>query len=57
MTGINLLRDMCGGKVEGVEVGSNAVTLLPHAITGGEFVADTKTAGYELSMIHDCMFE
>lgn len=45
MTGINLLGELCGGKVEGADVGSNEVTLRPREIAGGEFVADTKTAG------------
>ena len=46
MTGITLLGEMCQGKIEGVQVGSNEVRLFPSAITGGDYVADTKTAGY-----------
>lgn len=45
---MQLLNEMCGGvgMLKGAEVGSGEVTFCPQAITGGEHVADTKTAGY-----------
>lgn len=45
MTGIKLLGEMCGGRLEGVDVGSCELTFHPQAINGGEYLADTKTAG------------
>ena len=46
MTGLELLRDMSSGsKVKGLRVGSGQVTFEPREIAGGDFVADTKTAG------------
>ena len=45
LTGLQLIRDLCQGKLEGGEVGSTQVTLVPGKLKGGSFVADTKTAG------------
>lgn len=45
MTGLCLLADLCGGSLKGATVGSTEVTFHPRTVTGGDFVADTKTAG------------
>ena len=44
-TGIELLAEMCGGRLKGEGIGSSEVTLCPQAIRGGHFTADTRTAG------------
>ena len=46
LTGIQLLSELCGGKLEGGYAGSSEVTFCPKPIVGGNFTADTKTAGY-----------
>ena len=46
LTGLKLLTELCGKRLEGAEVGSSEVTFNPKIITGGDFVGDTKTAGY-----------
>ena len=46
MTGLHLLADICGGSLDGAQVGSSEVSFHPQAVAGGEFVADTKTAGW-----------
>ncbi|XP_064385885.1 RNA 3'-terminal phosphate cyclase-like isoform X2 [Halichondria panicea] len=45
LTGIELLAQMCGGRLKGEGIGSSEVTLCPQAIRGGHFTADTRTAG------------
>lgn len=45
LTGINLVRDICGGHLENAFIGSTEVVLYPGPIRGGEFSADTGTAG------------
>ncbi len=45
LAGLELLRDLCDGTLEGAGVGSGQVTFQPQAIRGGDFVVDTKTAG------------
>ncbi|KAK3700176.1 hypothetical protein QZH41_010619 [Actinostola sp. cb2023] len=45
MTGLQLVRDVCGGRLEGDSVGSTSITLDPAKILSGNFHADTKTAG------------
>ncbi len=46
MTGLRLLADLCKGSLEGADVGSSEVTFHPGKLAGGNFIADTKTAGY-----------
>jgi RNA 3'-terminal phosphate cyclase (ATP) len=47
LTGIQLLASLCYGKLSACEVGSVEFTLVPASnyIKGGEYKADTKTAG------------
>lgn len=45
LTGIQLLSEVCGGKLEGDYPGSSEVTFHPGPIVGGTFTADTQTAG------------
>ncbi|XP_028857660.1 RNA 3'-terminal phosphate cyclase isoform X1 [Denticeps clupeoides] len=45
LLGLELVRDMCDGNLEGAVVGSSEVTLTPGKIKGGNHVADTQTAG------------
>lgn len=45
LSGLELLRDMCDGNLEGATVGSTEITLAPGKIRGGNHIADTHTAG------------
>ncbi|CAN7998708.1 unnamed protein product, partial [Ixodes hexagonus] len=45
LTGLKLVRDICGGRLENAAIGSTEVTFHPGPIRGGEFSADTGTAG------------
>ena len=54
LTGIQLLSDLCGGRLEGDHPGSSEVTFHPQPIVGGNFTADTQTAGYILKLSQTC---
>uniref|UniRef100_A0A672QDT8 RNA 3'-terminal phosphate cyclase n=1 Tax=Sinocyclocheilus grahami TaxID=75366 RepID=A0A672QDT8_SINGR len=43
LSGLELVRDMCNGNLEGATVGSSEITLTPGKIKGGNHVADTRT--------------
>lgn len=45
LSGLELVRDMCNGNLEGATVGSTEITLTPGKIKGGNHIADTHTAG------------
>uniref|UniRef100_A0A131Z513 RNA 3'-terminal phosphate cyclase n=1 Tax=Rhipicephalus appendiculatus TaxID=34631 RepID=A0A131Z513_RHIAP len=45
LTGINLVRDICGGRLVNAVIGSTEIELYPGSIRGGHFSADTGTAG------------
>uniref|UniRef100_A0A671NV95 RNA 3'-terminal phosphate cyclase n=1 Tax=Sinocyclocheilus anshuiensis TaxID=1608454 RepID=A0A671NV95_9TELE len=45
LSGLELVRDMCNGNLEGATVGSTEITLTPGKIKGGNHIADTQTAG------------
>lgn len=45
LTGLELVRDMCEGSLEGAAIGSSEVSLSPGKIKGGSHIADTQTAG------------
>ncbi|KAG0435640.1 hypothetical protein HPB47_018380, partial [Ixodes persulcatus] len=45
LSGLKLVRDICGGRLENAAIGSTEVTFYPGPIRGGEFTADTGTAG------------
>ncbi len=54
---IQLLRDVCNGELEGDTVGSTDVSFAPKAIGGGDFIADTETAGYVSSHVNQVLQE
>uniref|UniRef100_A0A8V5G4P5 RNA 3'-terminal phosphate cyclase n=2 Tax=Melopsittacus undulatus TaxID=13146 RepID=A0A8V5G4P5_MELUD len=45
LSGLEIIRDLCEGKLEGGEIGSTEITFTPGKIKGGTHIADTKTAG------------
>ncbi|XP_004614711.1 RNA 3'-terminal phosphate cyclase isoform X2 [Sorex araneus] len=45
LSGLEMIRDLCDGQLEGAEIGSTEVTFTPEKIKGGIHTADTKTAG------------
>ena len=45
-SGLNLIRDLTNGTLEGGTIGSTEITLTPGQINGGDYAVDTKTAGY-----------
>ncbi|XP_012697423.1 RNA 3'-terminal phosphate cyclase [Clupea harengus] len=45
LTGLELVRDMCDGNLEGAVIGSTEITISPGKIKGGNHIADTQTAG------------
>ncbi len=45
MTGLRLIRDLCGASLKGDEVGSEMIEFSPGDLRGGSFTADTHTAG------------
>ncbi|XP_059144885.1 RNA 3'-terminal phosphate cyclase-like [Physella acuta] len=45
LSGLSLIANLCGGRLENGSVGSCEITLKPGPIGAGQFIADTKTAG------------
>lgn len=45
LTGIQLICDICGGKLTGGNVSSSEIVFEPGAIKAGNYLADTHTAG------------
>ena len=45
ISGLQLIRDITAGKLEGDKIDSMSITLHPTSIGSGTFTADTKTAG------------
>lgn len=45
LSGLEMIRDLCDGQLEGAEIGSTEITFIPEKIKGGIHTADTKTAG------------
>ena len=45
LTGVRVINEMSGGRLTGDEVGTSEVTFLPTRFVGGNFTADTTTAG------------
>lgn len=45
LIGLNLVRDLCKGNLEGASVGSNSIRFHPSKVLAGCYVADTRTAG------------
>ncbi|NXC49703.1 RTCA cyclase, partial [Penelope pileata] len=45
LSGLEIVRDLCEGELDGGEIGSTQITFAPGKIKGGIHTADTKTAG------------
>ncbi|CAL8343384.1 unnamed protein product [Gadus morhua 'NCC'] len=45
LCGLQLLRDICAGSLDGAAIGSTEITLNPGKITSGDHLADPQTAG------------
>ncbi|NP_001086034.2 RNA 3'-terminal phosphate cyclase [Xenopus laevis] len=45
LSGLQTVRDLCGGKLEKAEIGSTEIEFAPGKIKGGTLTADPKTAG------------
>lgn len=45
LSGLEMVRDLCDGQMEGGQIGSTEITFTPGKIKGGTHIADTKTAG------------
>lgn len=45
IAGLEIIRDISGGKLEGGDIGSTAITFHPESVKAGEYSADTQTAG------------
>nr|XP_036871098.1 RNA 3'-terminal phosphate cyclase [Manis javanica] len=45
LSGLEMIRDLCDGQLEGAEIGSTEIMFIPKKIKGGIHTADTKTAG------------
>ncbi|XP_052257906.1 RNA 3'-terminal phosphate cyclase-like [Dreissena polymorpha] len=45
LTGIQLICDICGGKLTGGKVGSTEIVFQPSKVRAGNYLADTHTAG------------
>lgn len=45
LAGLQLVAELCQGKLDGATIGSQEICLTPHHISSGHHVADTKTAG------------
>jgi RNA 3'-terminal phosphate cyclase len=43
--GVEIVRDISGGKLKGGEIGSTEIVLHPGKVKCGEYSADTGTAG------------
>ncbi|KAL7984881.1 RNA 3'-terminal phosphate cyclase isoform X1 [Crotalus tigris] len=45
LSGLQMVRALCDGQMEGGDIGSTEITFTPGKIKGGTHIADTKTAG------------
>ncbi|KAJ1568542.1 hypothetical protein HK096_006136, partial [Nowakowskiella sp. JEL0078] len=54
LAGIELLRDLCDGKLLGGYVGSSEIEFKPGDLRHGDFTVDTKTAGSIVLLIQAC---
>jgi RNA 3'-terminal phosphate cyclase (ATP) len=55
LCGLRLLADISGAQAAGLEVGSTSVTFSPKSLKGGEFLADTGTAGSIVLLIQSAL--
>ena len=54
--GVEIVRDVSGGKLKGGEIGSTEIVLHPGKVKCGEYSADTGTAGWVFLLIEWNMF-
>lgn len=54
--GVEIVRDISGGKLKGGETGSTEIVLHPGKVKCGEYSADTGTAGWVFLLIEWNMF-
>ena len=45
LAGLQLVADLCQGRLEGGTIGSQEISLTPHHLSCGHHIGDTKTAG------------
>ena len=45
LTGLQLIRDICQGRLHGDKVSSTEIMFHPGMVKAGDFLADTHTAG------------
>ena len=45
LSGLQLISELCRGKLIGGAIGQTEIVLQPAALENGHYVADTKTAG------------
>lgn len=45
LKGLELVRDLCSGRLDGATIGSTSVDFHPLKVKSGTFTADTRTAG------------
>lgn len=50
LKGMEVARDICGGKLWGCSLQSTEIVFHPGHLLGGEFTADTETAGFVFQM-------
>jgi len=50
LTGIELICDICGGKLTGGKVSSTEIVFKPGNVKAGNYLADTHTAGWVILM-------
>ena len=48
MQGIDLVNRICNGKLSGCSIRSQEVNLTPGGLSGGEYIGDSITAGYDI---------
>ena len=52
LKGVEILKDICNAKVTGASIGSTEIQFQPNSLKGGNYLADTKTAGYVFMLTH-----
>ena len=51
LAGLNLIGQLCGGKLVGDTVNSTTVEFWPGSVRNGDYTADTQTAGFVLNFL------
>jgi RNA 3'-terminal phosphate cyclase (ATP) len=55
LTGLKLIEQISNGKLNGAEIGSKEITLVPQNIISGRFIGDTHTAGSVCLLMQSCV--